>query len=175
MASSFRMYGKLLSYSILWGERQGRYLSVSFHGRKLQKSSQPNDFSISAERFFVLSRLKWSMAERWLKYLSACNLNIMNALVLELKDEGAFANPSVGGGPYQYWQQCFLPAILWNGFLGKRLSPFSKSGVCYVLLSFPSSRRHIRPTLGLPYSWMSLIWMWLAGEEWIVYGVVVLM
>ena len=30
------------------------------------------------------------MAERWLKYLSACNLNIMNALVLELKDEGAF-------------------------------------------------------------------------------------
>ena len=42
------------------------------------------------ERFFVLSRLKCSMAERWLKYLSACNLNIMNALVLELKDEGSF-------------------------------------------------------------------------------------
>jgi hypothetical protein len=37
MASSFRLYGKFLSYSILWNERQERYLSASFHGGKLQK------------------------------------------------------------------------------------------------------------------------------------------
>ena len=56
-----------------------------------------NDKKFSAKRFFNLSRtifrsqqIEMKHAERWLKYLSACNLNIMNALVIELKDEGSF-------------------------------------------------------------------------------------
>ena len=46
-----------------------------------------NDKKFSAKRFFNLSRTIFRSQQ---KYLSACNLNIMNALVLELKDEGAF-------------------------------------------------------------------------------------
>ena len=58
--------------------------------RKAVKSSQPNDFSISAERFSVLRQMKWSLAERYLKHPSACNINIMSGLRCTLKDEGFF-------------------------------------------------------------------------------------
>jgi len=58
--------------------------------RKAVKSSQPNDFSISGERFSVLRQMKWSLAERYLKHPSACNINIMSGLRCNLKDEGFF-------------------------------------------------------------------------------------
>ena len=58
--------------------------------RKAVKSSQPNDFSISAERFSVLRQMKWSLAERYLKYPSACNINIMSGLRCNLKNEVSF-------------------------------------------------------------------------------------
>ena len=52
--------------------------------------SQPNDFSISGERFSVLRQMKWSLAERYLKHPSVCNFNIMSGLHCNLKDEGSF-------------------------------------------------------------------------------------
>ena len=55
------------------------------------KSSQPNDFSISGERFSVLRQMKWSLAERYLKHPSACNINIMSGLRCNLKNEVSFA------------------------------------------------------------------------------------
>ena len=44
----------------------------------------------SAERFSVLRQMKWSLAERYLKHPSACNINIMSGLRCNLKDEGSF-------------------------------------------------------------------------------------
>ena len=52
--------------------------------------SQPNDFSISGERFSVLRQMKWSLAERCLKHPSVCNFNIMRGLYRNLKDEVSF-------------------------------------------------------------------------------------
>ena len=46
--------------------------------------------SISGERFSVLRQMKWSLAERYLKHPSACNINIMSGLRCNLKDEGSF-------------------------------------------------------------------------------------
>ena len=65
--------------------------------RKAVKSSQPNDFSISAERFSVLRQMKWSLAERYLKHPSFCNFNIMRGLYRNLKDEGSFCKIPVYG------------------------------------------------------------------------------
>ena len=58
--------------------------------RKAIKSSQPNDFSISAKRFSVLLRTKWSVTEGYLKHPSACNINITSNLSWNLKDETSF-------------------------------------------------------------------------------------
>ena len=58
--------------------------------RKAVKSSQPNDFSISGERFSVLRQMKWSLAERCLKHPSGRNFKIMSGLTCILKDEGYF-------------------------------------------------------------------------------------
>ena len=66
------------------------------------KSSAPNDLSISAKRFFILSRMifgsapnEMKLAERCLKHLSACNVNIMSDLICILKDEGSFCKTLV--------------------------------------------------------------------------------
>ncbi len=74
--------------------------------------SQPNDFSISGKRFSVLRQTKWSLAEGCLKRPSVCNINIMNGLPCNLKDEGSFfvksrckyVHPK---GQYPHW----LPAV----------------------------------------------------------------
>ena len=52
--------------------------------------SQPNDFSISAKRFFVLRRMKWRVAEGYLKHPSVYNVHIMSDLLYCLKDERCF-------------------------------------------------------------------------------------
>ena len=59
--------------------------------------SQPNDFSISGKRFFVLRRTRWSLAERCLKHPSGRNLLIINRLSCDLIDEGCFSENSCMG------------------------------------------------------------------------------
>lgn len=95
--SFFRVYDKCLLYCVLWTEWGFRYLSAFFHCRKRWKvlrqtffQSQPNDFSFSAKRFFILSRTKWSLPEGCLKHLSVYNTNVMRRLSCNLKDERSF-------------------------------------------------------------------------------------
>ena len=57
---------------------------------RLKNRSAEIDFSISAERFFVLRQTKWNVPEGYLKHPSAYNINVMRGLTYSLKDEISF-------------------------------------------------------------------------------------